>query len=218
MLNIVLLGPPGSGKGTQAGALAEALGVIHLATGDLFRAHLSQGTELGRLAKSYMDRGVYVPDDVTVAMVFDRLSQPDAANGAVFDGFPRTLPQAEALDRGLAERSAQVDRVLALDVPDEELVRRLSGRWLCRVCGAPYNQATNPPKQSGVCDRDGGALVQRDDDRPEVVATRLAVYREQTLPLLEYYQRQGKLVIIDGLGEIEAVRRQLLAVATRAAV
>jgi adenylate kinase len=218
MPNIVLLGPPGSGKGTQAGALAEALGVIHLATGDLFRAHLSQGTELGQLAKSYMDRGVYVPDDVTVAMVFDRLSQPDAANGAVFDGFPRTLPQAEALDRGLAERGSQVDRVIALEVPDEEIVRRLSGRWLCRLCGAPYNQATNPPKRPGICDRDGGALVQRDDDRPEVVATRLAVYRDQTLPLLDYYRRQGKLVTIDGLGDIATVRRQLLATATRAVV
>ncbi|GIW07872.1 MAG: adenylate kinase [Dehalococcoidia bacterium] len=214
---VVLLGPPGSGKGTQAGALAQALGALHLSTGDLFRENLSQGTELGQLAKSYMDRGAYVPDDVTVAMVFDRLRKPDAANGAVLDGFPRTLPQAEALDRGLAERGAQVDRAILLNVPDEELIRRLSGRWLCRVCGTPYNLTSSPPKQPGICDRDGGVLYQRDDDKPEVVRTRLEVYRDQTLPLVEYYRRQGKLVEVNGAGDIATIQRHLVAAATEAA-
>ncbi|MCS6802367.1 MAG: adenylate kinase [Chloroflexota bacterium] len=217
MPNVILLGPPGSGKGTQAGALAEALGVIHLSTGELFRDHLRNGTDLGQLAKSYMERGLYVPDEVTVAMVFDRLSHPDAANGAVFDGFPRTLPQAEALDRGLAERGWQVDRAILLAVPDDELIRRLSERWLCRSCGASYNLTSNPPHEEGVCDRDGGPLYQRDDDRPEVVKTRLAVYREQTVPLLDYYRRQGKLIEVDGRGDIATIRRQLLAAAVGAA-
>jgi adenylate kinase len=211
---IVLLGPPGSGKGTQAGALAQAFHALHLSTGDLFREHLSKGTELGQLAKSYMDRGAYVPDDVTVAMVFDRLRQPDAANGAIFDGFPRTLPQAEALDHGLAERGSQVDRAIVLVVPEDDLIRRLSGRWLCRLCGTPYNVASNPPKQPGVCDRDGGALYQRDDDKPEIVKTRLEVYRQQTFPLVEYYRQQGKLVEVNGAGDIASTRSQLVAAAS----
>jgi adenylate kinase len=210
MPNIVLLGAPGSGKGTQAGALARALGVIHLATGDLFRENLSQRTPLGLLAKGYMDRGDYVPDDVTVSMVFDRLEQPDATKGAVFDGFPRTLPQAEALDSGLAERKSSISKAIYLVVSDAELVRRLSGRWLCRNCGAPYNQQDNPPRKRGVCDSCGGELYQRDDDKPEVVATRLMVFKEQTLPLIAYYKAQDKLVEVNGEGDIDTIGAALL--------
>ncbi|GIW12468.1 MAG: adenylate kinase [Dehalococcoidia bacterium] len=210
---LVLLGAPGSGKGTQASVLAKALGVPHVASGDLLRAHVAQQTELGRMAHQYMTRGELVPDDVTIAMVMERLDQPDARQGAVLDGFPRTVAQAEALDARLAERGAGVDRALLLVVPDDELVRRLAGRWLCRQCGASYHEVSNPPRQPGRCDRCGGPLFQRDDDTPTVVRKRLAVFREQTLPLLDYYRRQGKLVEVDGVGEIAQVREALLAAA-----
>ncbi|MFN8532061.1 MAG: adenylate kinase [Dehalococcoidia bacterium] len=210
---VVLLGPPGSGKGTQAGALAEALGAIHLSTGDLFRENIAQQTPLGRQVKEFLDRGAYVPDDVTVAMVFDRLSRPDAANGAIFDGFPRTIAQAQALDTGLTERSAAIERAIVLDVADDELIRRLGGRWLCRTCSTPYHLTSSPPRTSGVCDHDGGALYQRDDDKPDVVAHRLQVYRDQTLPLIGYYRAQGKLAEVNGAGEIDSIRQALHAAA-----
>jgi adenylate kinase len=207
---LVLLGPPGSGKGTQAERLKEQLGLPHVASGDLFRDHISNQTELGLLAKGYIDRGELVPDDVTIAMVRERLQQPDCDEGVILDGFPRTLPQAQALDEILASRGRALSGVLYINVPDEELVRRLSGRWLCRRCQTPYHVVFSPPAQEGVCDECGGELYQRDDDRPETVRARLRVYHEQTAPLIDYYRRASLLVEVDGAGDIETVNATLL--------
>jgi len=208
---IVLLGPPASGKGTQAALLREKLGLPHVASGDLFREHLKNETELGRKAKAFMDRGELVPDDVTIAMVMDRLSRPDCANGALLDGFPRTIAQAEALDRELAKRGQKIQGVPNIVVPDEVLVERVSGRRLCRMCGESYHVKFNPPRQPGVCDKDGGELYQRDDDNPETVRKRLEVYWKQTSPLIDYYRAQGVLVDVDGDQPIEAVQAELRA-------
>jgi adenylate kinase len=212
---IVLVGPPASGKGTQAARLKEALNLPHIASGDLFRENLKNQTELGRKAKVYMDRGELVPDDVTIAMVMERLSRPDCAGGAILDGFPRTIAQAEALDRALAQRGHRISVVPYIAVPDEVLVERVSGRRLCRVCGESYHVRFNPPKQPGVCDNDGGELYQRDDDKPETVRKRLQVYWEQTSPLIDYYRSQGVLVEIDGDQPIDAVTAGLRAAVTR---
>jgi adenylate kinase len=209
---IVLLGPPASGKGTQATRLREALDLPHVASGDLFRENLKNETELGLEAKGYMDRGELVPDDVTIAMVMDRLSRPDCANGVLFDGFPRTIAQAEALDRELALQGHRIGIVPNIVVPDEVLVERVSGRRLCRVCGEAYHVLFNPPQQPGVCDRDGGELYQRDDDKPETVRKRLKVYWEQTSPLIEYYDKQGVLAEVNGDQSIDAVATDLHAV------
>jgi adenylate kinase len=211
---IILLGPPASGKGTQAARLHEELGLPHVASGDLFRENLKKDTELGRKARVYMDRGELVPDDVTIAMVMDRLARPDCAGGALLDGFPRTIAQAEALDQALAAQGHQVNLVLYVAVPDDILVERVSGRRLCRVCGEAYHIHFNPPKQPGICDNDGGELYQRDDDKPEVVRKRLKVYWEQTSPLIDYYRTQGVLVEIDGDQSIEDVTAALLAAVT----
>jgi adenylate kinase len=208
---IVLLGPPASGKGTQAAQLREALNVPHVASGDLFRENLKDETALGLKAKAYMERGELVPDDVTIAMVMERLSRPDCAGGALLDGFPRTIAQAEALDRELAARGNEIGVALYIAVPDEVLIERVSGRRLCRVCGASYHVRFNPPAQPGVCDKDGGELYQRDDDRPETVRKRLAVYWEQTSPLIDYYRKKGVLVEIDGDQSIDAVQAELRA-------
>ena len=208
---IILLGPPASGKGTQAARLREMLKLPHVASGDLFRENLKNDTELGRRARIYMDRGELVPDDVTIAMVMDRLSRPDCANGALLDGFPRTIAQAEALDRALAEWGYRISDVLYIAVPDEVLVERVSGRRLCRVCGESYHVRFNPPRKPGVCDNDGGELYQRDDDKPETVRKRLKVYWEQTSPLIDYYRSQGVLVEIDGEQPIDAVTDDLCA-------
>ena len=208
---IILLGPPASGKGTQAARLREMLKLPHVASGDLFRENLKNDTELGRRARIYMDRGELVPDDVTIAMVMDRLSRPDCANGALLDGFPRTIAQAEALDRALAEWGYRISDVLYIAVPDEVLVERVSGRRLCRVCGESYHVRFNPPREPGVCDNDGGELYQRDDDKPETVRKRLNVYWEQTSPLIETYRSQGVLVEIDGEQPIDAVTDHLCA-------
>lgn len=202
---VVLLGPPASGKGTQAARLREALSLPHVASGDLFRENLKNETELGLKAKSYMDRGELVPDDVTIAMVMDRLSRPDCAGGALLDGFPRTIAQAEALDRELAARGHKIGIVPNIVVPDDVLVERVSGRRLCRSCGESYHVRFNPPKQPGVCDKDGGELYQRDDDNAETVRQRLKVYWEQTSPLIDYYRGQGVLVEINGDQSIDAV-------------
>ena len=207
---VILLGPPGAGKGTQAASLAQELDVPHVATGDLFRAAVSQGTPLGKLAKTYMDRGELVPDEVTVRMLLERVSQPDARRGYILDGFPRTVEQAQALDKALSERKEKIDKALLIVVPDEELVQRLSGRWVCRVCQTPYHEVNNPPKVRGRCDRDGGELYQRDDDKPETVRNRLRVYAQQTLPLVEHYRREGVLVRVNGQQEIETVRGDLM--------
>ena len=207
---IVLLGPPGAGKGTQAVTLAERLGVPHISSGDLFREARAKGTELGLLAKSYMDRGELVPDDVTVAMVMERLSKPDCAKGAVLDGFPRTVAQAERLDNALAEQGKQVDKALLIDVPDDELIRRLSGRWICRNCQATFHEHSKPPKNAGICDVCGGELYQRPDDTVETAKNRLKVYKAETAPLIDYYQKAGKLVAVNGAQEIPAVQEALL--------
>ena len=213
-MRIILLGAPGAGKGTQAETLQEQLNAPHIATGDLFRAALSQGTPLGLEAKSYMDRGELVPDNVTVRMLLERISQPDAADGYILDGFPRSLAQAEALDEALKDRHENIDKVLLVDVSEDELVRRLSGRWICRTCQKPFHVINNPPKKEGlcdVCDPEDGELYQRDDDKPETVRNRLGVYRDQTAPLIDYYAAQEILTSINGEQEIEGVREDLLA-------
>ncbi|MEE9276832.1 MAG: adenylate kinase [Dehalococcoidia bacterium] len=206
-----MLGPPGAGKGTQAQRLAATMGLAHIATGDMFRANVRNETDLGKLAKTYMDQGDLVPDQVTIAMLLERLDRPDASPGSLLDGFPRTLQQAEALDAALAERSQQVDRVLLIDVGAEEVQARLGGRWSCPRDGVVYHESNNPPRIPGKCDQCGGGLVQRDDDRPEAIARRLTVYQDQTAPLIAYYQQAGKLVRINGEQSPAAVERDLQA-------
>ncbi|PWH16343.1 MAG: adenylate kinase [Ardenticatenia bacterium] len=208
---VVLLGPPGAGKGTQAAFLREMLGVPHVASGDLFREHLLNKTKFGRQVVTYIERGELVPDDLTTAMVMERLSQPDCQRGALLDGFPRTLGQAVALDEALAKQGHRICQVLNILVPDEVLVERLSGRRVCRKCGAVYHIVYNPPHQDGTCDRCGGELYQRDDDRPGTVRYRLKVYWEQTSPLIDYYKKQGVLVEINGNQPIESVEAELKA-------
>ncbi len=209
-MNLILLGRPGTGKGTQAKLISDRLGALHIATGDLFRDAMKQGSKLGGRAKEYMDRGDLVPDDVTIDMLVERIDQPDAQGGVVFDGFPRTLQQAEALDRALAGKGKAADAALHITVPDAEIVRRLSGRWLCPTCGAIYHEQTQPPKQAQICDDCGNGLQQRDDDKPEVVRARLEKQRPPT-DMLEYYRSQGRLVDIDGAQAPDDVTRDLLA-------
>ncbi len=209
-MRIILLGPPGAGKGTQASLIAERAEVAHIASGDLFRKHLGEGTELGKLAKTYMDKGELVPDDVTIRMVLERIGELNGRGGYVLDGFPRTIEQAEALDKALAEQGQAIDRALLLEVETEELVRRLASRWICRGCQTPYHEISAPSKQRGVCDACGGELYQRDDDKPEVVRARLETYGRQTAPLVGYYERQGKLVKINGQQPVEKVTEDLL--------
>jgi adenylate kinase len=210
---LVLLGPPGAGKGTQAERLEKELHLPHVASGDLFRENLKNETELGLLAKGYMDKGNLVPDDVTIAMVQKRLQRPDCDQGAILDGFPRTQAQAQSLDRLLADMGRRLDSVLYIAVPDEELVSRLSGRWICRQCQTPYHTIFSPPAKEGVCDGCGGELYQRDDDKPETVRERLKVYHQQTSPLIDYYRQAGLLVETDGAGDIDTVSAALLAAA-----
>ncbi|MDY7041035.1 MAG: adenylate kinase [Chloroflexota bacterium] len=207
---LVLLGPPGAGKGTQAERLEEELKLSHVASGDLFRDNLKNETELGLLAKTYMDRGDLVPDDVTIAMVQERLQRPDCDQGAILDGFPRTQNQARGLDQMLSDMGRKLDGVLYIAVPDEELVRRLSGRWICRQCQTPYHAVFSPPAQEGVCDDCGGELYQRDDDKPETVRARLKVFHQQTAPLIDYYRQAGLLLEVDGAGNIKTVSSALL--------
>lgn len=194
--NLIMLGAPGSGKGTRAVAICEVLGIVQVATGDLFRHNLKNNTELGKLAKSYMDKGELVPDDVTAAMVKDRLMQADTEKGFVLDGFPRTLKQAEMLDDILKEMNREITAVVYLDVADEEIVKRISGRMVCEKCQAPYHKEYTPPKTEGVCDKCGGTLYTRDDDKPETVQKRLNVYRTTTLPLVDFYEKKNLIVKI----------------------
>ncbi len=209
-MHIVLIGAPGAGKGTQAQALVDEFGFAHVATGDMFRDAIARGTELGLKAKSYMDRGDLVPDGVTVGMVMDRLKQPDTARGVLLDGFPRNLAQAQALERALAAENQRIDEALYLAVPQDELIRRLSGRWLCRNCQASYHEVFSPPDVAGRCNRCGGELYQRPDDTVETAKHRVAVYFEQTAPLIEYYRSQGVLDEVDGARSIPEVRRAML--------
>jgi adenylate kinase len=208
---IVLLGPPGSGKGTQAARLADSLNLPHVASGDLFRYNLANETELGLKAKVYMDRGDLVPDDITIAMVLDRLSQPDCARGALLDGFPRTLAQAKALDKALAEQGHEVSLVPLIAVPDEVVVERLSGRLICRECQTPFHKVYNPFQTCPYDKCNGEFLYQRDDDKPETVRSRLQVYWEQTSPLIDYYRAKGVLVEVNGDQPMEAVEAELRA-------
>jgi adenylate kinase len=209
-LYIVLLGGPGAGKGTQAERLAGNLDIPQVSTGDLFRENLKKETELGVLAKQYMERGELVPDEVTVGMVRERLSRSDAAEGAILDGFPRTLAQAEALGALLGELGAELGRVFYVKVPKDVLLKRLSGRWTCRSCGAMYHEVFHPPEEPGICDKCGGELYQRPDDTPETQRHRIEVYFEQTAPLIDYYQEEGLLVDVDGRQGIEEIQADLL--------
>jgi adenylate kinase len=212
-LNMILLGAPGSGKGTQAEKLCAELELQHVATGDLFRENLKNETELGKLAKSYMDKGALVPDDVTVAMVKDRLSRPDVEAGFILDGFPRTHPQAKALTSLLKEMERGLSGVLYIKVSDEEIVSRLSGRLICRNCQTPFHLKFNPPAKEGVCDVCGGELYQRDDDNPTTVRARLETFHNQTAPLIDYYKNAGLLVEVDGEGGVSEVVERTLAAA-----
>lgn len=207
---IVLLGPPGVGKGTQAKILAEMTKLAHISSGDLFRENLKNQTQLGKLAKSFMDKGELVPDDVTISMIRDRISRPDCETGAILDGFPRTPAQADALKQMLAEFSSEVNAVPYITAAESILVERASGRWTCREQGHIYHQTFSPPKKTGVCDFDGSELYQRDDDKVETVTKRIRVYLEQTIPLVEYYRKDGKLFEIDGTQAVEQVTKKLL--------
>lgn len=208
-LYLVLIGVPGAGKGTQARLLEETLGIPQISTGDLFRYNLKHETELGAIAKSYIDRGDLVPDEVTIRMVEDRLQHADCIRGAIFDGFPRNLPQAVALDQLTAPHGG-IRRVPLLNLEDDEAMRRITGRRVCRTCGAVYHVEFNPPKVEGVCDLDGGELYQREDDKPETVRNRLYVYYKQTAPLVGYYFAKGLLAEVDGAQSIEAVQAAIL--------
>ncbi len=204
-MKIVMLGAPGAGKGTQAKLIAEAYNIPHISTGDIFRANIKNNTELGKKAKEYMDKGLLVPDELTCDLVVDRLSQDDAKNGYVLDGFPRTIPQAEALTEALKKRNESIDFALDVDVPDENIVKRMSGRRACINCGATYHIMYAAPKKEGICDKCGNELVLRDDDKPETVQKRLTVYHDQTQPLIEYYKNAGVLHELDGTKDINDI-------------
>jgi adenylate kinase len=204
-MNIVLMGLPGAGKGTQADKIVEKYAIPHISTGDMFRAAMKDGTELGLKAKSFMDQGALVPDEVTIGIVRERLSKPDCDEGFLLDGFPRTVPQAEALDALLADLGKSVEHVLNVQVEQDELIKRLTGRRICKECGTAYHLVFNPSKKDGVCDKDGGELYQRADDNPETVTNRLEVNMKQTQPLLDYYDNKGVLTNIDGQQEITKV-------------
>ena len=209
---IVLLGPPGAGKGTQAEAISARLNLPHISSGDIFRENLKNQTELGKMAAVYINKGELVPDDVTIAMIKDRLTRPDCEDGALLDGFPRNPLQADALAAMLVELGGQVEYVPYICVPDAVLIERLAGRWTCRQAGHVFHEKYNPPKKTGICDIDGSELYQREDDKTETVKRRIRVYLEQTQPLIDYYQQHGVLVEVDGTQPIEQVTQDLLLV------
>jgi adenylate kinase len=211
-MNIILLGPPGAGKGTQAKMLIDEYQIPQISTGDILRAAVKEGTTLGKEAKSYMDKGALVPDSVVIGIVEERIQEPDCKKGYMLDGFPRTVPQAEALDEMLTKLGAQIDHVVSIEVANEELVKRLTGRRTCRECGAGYHVMFDPPKVEGVCDKCGGELYQRDDDNVETVTSRLNVYEAQTLPLIDYYKVKGKIRPIDGVGDIKEIFERITVV------
>lgn len=204
-MKIIMLGAPGAGKGTQAKRIAEKYAIPHISTGDIFRANIKNGTELGKKAKEYMDQGLLVPDELTCDLVMDRIQQDDCKNGFVLDGFPRTIPQAEALDEALGKIGQKMDFAIDVDVPDENIVNRMGGRRACLSCGATYHIEFNPTKTEGVCDACGAQTVLRDDDKPETVQKRLSVYHDQTQPLIDYYKKQDILKSVDGTQPMEAV-------------
>lgn len=212
---IILLGAPGAGKGTQAVMLAEKLNLVQVASGDLFRQALRQETELGMKAKSYMEQGQLVPDEITIQMVLERLAAPDCENGAILDGFPRNKPQAEALDKAMSQQSKAIDKVMYIKVSQEALLERLGGRWVCRNCQAPYHAVASPPKVEGRCDRCGGELYQRADDTAATVKKRLEVYFAETAPLIDYYSRAGKLVEVNGEGSVNEVHERIIEALTQ---
>lgn len=204
-MKIVMLGAPGAGKGTQAKMIAEKYSVPHISTGDIFRANIKNGTELGKEAKTYMDKGALVPDELTVRILLDRVAQPDCANGYVLDGFPRTIPQAEVLDAELTKLNEKIDYAINVEVPDENIIKRMSGRRACVTCGATYHIEHIPPKKEGICDKCGSELILRDDDKEETVKNRLSVYHEQTQPLIDFYNNKGVLRNVDGTVEMMQV-------------
>jgi adenylate kinase len=214
-LRIVLLGAPGSGKGTQAAVVAQRLGIDHIASGDLFREAANRGDELGQEVKAYMEKGLLVPDEVVIKMILERLSASDSAQGFILDGFPRTLEQAEALDRALKQGGGKIEKAVYIKVSTEELVKRLGGRLICRNCQTPYHEINSPPKVAGRCDQCGGELYRRPDDAPQTVRKRLEVYFAETAPLITYYREAGKLVEINGERGIEKVGEELIAALTK---
>jgi adenylate kinase len=209
-MNIIFLGAPGAGKGTQAAEVARELNLAHIATGDMFRDAQKKGTALGLKAKEYMEKGMLVPDDITVAMLLERISAPDCKQGVIFDGFPRTLAQAEALDKALVKQSKAITKVVYIKVAEDELMKRLSGRWICRQCQAPYHETASPPKVKGKCDRCGGELYQRDDDKPTTIKERLKVFFTQTAPLIDYYTGTGKLTEVNGVGAVGEIQKGIV--------
>ena len=211
-MKIVMLGAPGAGKGTQAKKIAEKYQIPHISTGDIFRANIKNGTELGKKAKQYMDQGALVPDELTCDLVMDRIQQDDCKNGFVLDGFPRTIPQAEALDAALGKINEKMDYAIDVDVPDENIVNRMSGRRACLNCGATYHLISIPPKVEGICDRCGSEIVLREDDKPETVQKRLKVYHEQTQPLIDYYKNQGILKSVDGTQPMDEVFKAIVTI------
>ena len=208
-MKIIMLGAPGAGKGTQAKKIAAKYGIPHISTGDIFRANIKNGTELGKKAKTYMDQGLLVPDELVVDLVVDRVNQDDCKNGYVLDGFPRTIPQAEALTEALEKMGQKVDFAIDVNVPDENIVKRMGGRRACVTCGATYHMVYAPTKKEGICDTCGGELILRDDDKPETVQKRLNVYHDQTQPLIDYYTNQGILRTVDGTVDIDDVFRAI---------
>ena len=211
-MKIIMLGAPGAGKGTQAKKIAAKYQIPHISTGDIFRANIKNGTELGKEAKKYMDQGLLVPDELTVKILLDRVAQPDCANGYVLDGFPRTIPQAEVLDKALTELNDKIDYAINVDVPDENIVKRMSGRRACVACGATYHIEHIPPKKEGVCDKCGEPLILRDDDKPETVLNRLKVYHDQTQPLIDFYTGKGVLKSVDGTVDMQDVFASIVAI------
>ena len=211
-MKIIMLGAPGAGKGTQAKRIAEKYGIPHISTGDIFRANIKEGTELGMKAKEFMDQGLLVPDEVTIGMLLDRIKKEDCVNGYVLDGFPRTIPQAESLTKALEEMGQKIDYAVDVDVPDENIVNRMSGRRACLNCGATYHIVSIPTKVEGICDRCGQPVVLRDDDKPETVQKRLTVYHEQTQPLIDYYKKQSILKTVDGTQPMEKVFADIVAI------
>ena len=207
-----MLGAPGAGKGTQAKKIADKYSIPHISTGDIFRANIKEGTELGKKAKTYMDQGLLVPDELVVDLVVDRVQQDDCSNGYVLDGFPRTIPQAESLDAALEKLGDKIDYAINVEVPDENIVRRMSGRRACLACGATYHLVHIPPKKEGICDNCGKELVLRDDDKPETVTKRLNVYHEQTQPLIDYYTTKNVLAEVDGTKDMEEVFQDIVKV------